>query len=199
MPQLANLFLADEAAPWRQAGFTVVADAVWLGPVGIILGNKSTRRAWAFHGIGAGELDGLETRPAVHGIAAIDHPNGATGVDHVVIASKDLERTTTALAEVDIHLRRTRNLTDGVTQQRFFWAGETILELIGPRTAEIDPGPLSLWGLALVVDDIERAVTLLGERCTSPKAAVQPGRMICAIRTQELGISLPIALMTPHR
>ncbi len=199
MPQLTNLFLPDTAEPWREAGFTVVDDAVCVGPVGIILGQNGEQRAWAFHGIEASELDGLETRVSVTCPAAAVHANGATGVDHVVIASKDLDRTTAALSRVGIDLRRTRDLKDGVTQQRFFWAGETILELVGPRTAELDPGPLSLWGLALVVDDIERAATLLGDRCSKPRDAVQPGRRICAIRTRELGISLPIALMTPHR
>ncbi len=198
MPQLTNLFLPDPPEPWREAGFSVVDDAVRIGPVGIILDQDGRQRAWAFHGIEANELDGLETRVSVTCPAAA-HANGATGVDHVVIASKDLDRTTAALSGIGIDLRRTRDLQDGATQQRFFWAGETILELVGPRTAELDPGPLSLWGLALVVDDIERAAALLGDRCSKPRDAVQPGRRICAIRTRELGISLPIALMTPHR
>lgn len=199
MPQLTNIFLPDPAEPWRQAGFTVIDDAVWLGPVGISLGHTGTTSAWAFQGIEVSEFDGLETRASLPCPAVVLHANGATVVDHVVIASKDLDRTTAALSGVGIDLRRTRDLPDGVTQQRFFWAGRTILELVGPRMAEIDPGPLRLWGLALVVDDIDKAATLLGDRCSKPKEAVQPGRRICAVRTRELGISLPIALMTPHR
>ena len=41
-------------------------------------------------------------------------------------------------------------------------------------------------------------VGTLGERIGTPRDAVQEGRQIATIRTKELGISVPIALMTPH-
>ena len=82
-------------------------------------------------------------------------------------------------------------------QQRFFRMGEAILELVGPPQRAGD-GPCRIWGYALVTDDIDASAAHLGDRCSPPKPAVQPGRRIATIRTRELGIGPTIALMTPH-
>ena len=81
-------------------------------------------------------------------------------------------------------------------QQRFFRLGGVILELVGAAEPTGD-GPMSIWGLACNVADIDAAAQRLGPACGAPKDAVQPGRRIATVRTRDLGISLPIALMTP--
>jgi hypothetical protein len=40
-------------------------------------------------------------------------------------------------------------------------------------------------------------VTFFQGACNPPKDAVQPGRRIATLRTRELGLSVPIAFMTP--
>src|SRR3546814_14218381 len=75
--------------------------------------------------------------------------------------------------------------------------GEVTLELVGPPRATGDD-PCRIWGYALVTDDIDASAAWLGDRCTPPKPAVQPGRRIATVRTRELGIGPTIALMTPH-
>jgi len=52
--------------------------------------------------------------------------------------------------------------------------------------------------LALECDDLDLAAHRLGEALGTVKDAVQPGRRIATVRTKELGISVPIALMSPH-
>jgi hypothetical protein len=78
--------------------------------------------------------------------------------------------------------------------------GEVILEVIqvpdeSPMLADPD-GPARLWGISFLVDDLERAAMVLGERLGPPRDAVQPGRLIATVR-REAGLGCPVALMTP--
>ncbi|MGB0501850.1 MAG: glyoxalase, partial [Acidimicrobiales bacterium] len=95
--------------------------------------------------------------------------------------------------------RRTRRFQVGVETRRqdFFWLGDVILELVGVDGAE-GTGDATFWGLALECDDLDLAARRLGEALGTVKDAVQPGRRIATVRTKELGISVPIALMSPH-
>src|SRR5690606_15388461 len=109
--------------------------------------------------------------------------------------SPDLDRTIDALVATGLELRRVRDL--GARQQAFFWLGEPILELVGPKEPS-GTGPSRFWGLACTVDDIDRTAASLGEACGQPKDAVQPGRRIATLRHEPLGMSVPVAFMTPH-
>ncbi len=88
--------------------------------------------------------------------------------------------------------------TDGEPRrQAFFWLGDVILELVGRDDLE-RPGPARFWGLAMSCNDLDAAAALLGRYLDAPKAAVQAGRTIATLQTSELGISVPIALMSPQ-
>ena len=51
---------------------------------------------------------------------------------------------------------------------------------------------------AVFVDDLDATVAWLGpDAVSAPRDAVQPGRRIASIR-REVGLGLPVALMTPH-
>ena len=80
-------------------------------------------------------------------------------------------------------------------QQVFFRAGEVILEMVGPVEPNGD-GPAGFYGLAVNVDDLDATKAHLGDRCTDPKDAVQPGRRIATLKTRDLGIATAIAFMT---
>jgi hypothetical protein len=82
-------------------------------------------------------------------------------------------------------------------RQTFFWLGDVILELVGADEPEGD-GPSKVWGLALTCSDLDATAATLGDKCGDPKPAVQRGRRIATLRTSALGISIPIALMSPH-
>jgi hypothetical protein len=200
---LDALVVGDDPAAWAAAGFAVDGDDVAIGGVRIVCtGDGGGADRWRLRADD-------EVPPSVDGIATTAtsqdppepgvHPNGVVGFDHVVLRSPDLDRTTAALAMLGLDLRRTRDvdLGESSVQQRFFRMGEVILELVGPPSPTGD-GPCRIWGYALVTDDIDASAVHLGDRCSPPKPAVQPGRRIATIRTRELGIGPTIALMTPH-
>lgn len=116
------------------------------------------------------------------------------GVDHVVVNTPDLQRTSDALAgATGAPLKRVRDAGNGV-QQGFHRLGGVIVEIVS--TPETPDGPAMFWGLVFVVDDLENVFNHVGPDVLSPpKPAVQPGRIIAAFRSAaQLGV--PCALMT---
>jgi hypothetical protein len=81
-------------------------------------------------------------------------------------------------------------------RQAFFRIGEPILEVVGPSEPDPRGGPARFYGIALTVTELDTALALLGDRIGGAKPAVQPGRQIATIR-DTVGLSLPVALMTP--
>ena len=122
------------------------------------------------------------------------HANGVTHIDHVVVITPDLERTTAALAAVGLEPRRTREAGGG-RLQRFFRLGEVVLEVVGPAEPA-GAAPASFWGLAFTVADIDAAARVLTGRIGEPRRAVQQGRRIATLRTGP-EVSVPVALMSP--
>ncbi len=138
-------------------------------------------------------------RPGNHDDDPVHHPNGVTGIDHIVVMTDDLDRTSAALRASGFEPRRRRAIpkSDPPRSQIFWWAGPVIIELVGPDAARGN-GPASIWGLALTTPDLDATGELLGEAMSTPRDAVQEGRRIAGIRGKELGLSVPLALMTPH-
>lgn len=126
------------------------------------------------------------------------HANGAERLDHVVMTTPTVSRSIAALEQSGFELRRIREIPPN--QQAFFWAGETIIELVGPAE-ETTPTtkPAKLWGLAFTSGDLALAAEHLGDRLSSPKDAVQAGRQIATLRGNDIGVSVPIVLMSKHK
>lgn len=208
--QLLELRVGDMPTAWSSAGFTVDDDIVVIDGVRIALVGSLGRRGIISAAIaGAGDaIDGLgihspapdhRSRPSPRPTGSA-HPNGVTTIDHVVVATGDCDRTTAALQSMGIETRRTRQFDlAGIAQrQTFFWLGDVILELVGPAAPSAGAGPAEYWGLALQSADLDTTAAELGDRCTPPKSAVQPGRRITTIKTRDLGISTALAIMSPH-
>jgi hypothetical protein len=124
-----------------------------------------------------------------------DHPLGVTAIDHVVVFTPDLRRTTTAFEAAGIELRRLREPAEPgpPLRQAFFRLGEVIVELVeADRGGE---GPARFWGITFRVADIDACAALLGERLGEIRGAVQPGRRIATVR-RRAGLGLPIALIS---
>jgi hypothetical protein len=201
-PVLRGLTVGDPPEAWERAGFAVDGDRLAIDGVTIrLLGDGGPR------GIVSWELDHPNPRAAdglVHddvGAPArpADHPNGAALVDHLVARTPDVERTTDALAELGVTVRRT---VDGVRgdadrRYRFFLLGTCVLELIGP-VVPTGRDPARFVGLALATYDLDATAAWLGDACDDPHDAVQPGRRIATVRHRELGISVPLAFLTPR-
>lgn len=204
------LEIAGDAAAWRAIG--LVVDESGLIPLHgtslrVVPPARSDRSdevglvGWALSGLDASDDgaqidDGLPTRvvdrrPPVFA----DHPLGANGLDHVVVMTADLERTSSAIGIATGHeLRRIREV--GEMRQGFHRMGRggLIVELV--TRPEIPAGPGRFWGLVINVDDIDAACDVIGPALIGPpKEAVQPGRRIATVR-REAGLGLPVALMT---
>lgn len=193
--------IGDDIDAWRAAGFRTDDDAITVGATAIECsgdGRSPAWRLWADDKL-PGDLDGIPitlapSRREPHGTT---HPNRVVEIDHVVLQSPDLDRTTEAFERLGTGCRRIREVpgSEPAMQQRFFRFGPVILELVGTATPRGD-GPASIWGFAFTVDDIDVAAAHLGSACSAPKDAVQPGRRIATVRTRDLGISLPVAFMS---
>jgi hypothetical protein len=203
---LTDLLVADPPEPWREAGFAVDDDgSCRVGAVRIRLVGRDRGKGivgWGLGGAPAGttDLDGVPTTASRSAPAEpATHPNGVTHLDHLVLLSPDLTRTTAALEGVGLDVRRERDgiINGASVRQVFFRLGEVILEVVGsPDT--VNEGPSSLWGLTHVVSDIDAAARLLGDRTAPVKDAVQPGRRITTLRHRDLGMSVRTALISPH-
>lgn len=201
--ELDAVIVGDESDAWEDAGFTVEGGRVDVAGLTIECRGDGSAPRWRLRdhdGAERSDLDGIATEwtdEATTGDTT-PHANRVVALDHLVVASPDLDRTTNAFADCGVDCRRIRDVpgSDPAMQQRFFRLGPTIIELVG-RANRSGTGPASIWGLAFTVDDIDAATAHLGPACGAPKDAVQPGRRIATVRTRDLGISLPIALMTP--
>lgn len=206
---LTELLVGDDPAAWKDAGFSVDAGFTRIGPVTVRFGGGANGEgqqrgvlSWNLAGLaGSDDLDGLpttrhDTPPATD---PASHPNGVRGLDHVVVISPDLARTVATFEAHGLEVRRVRDVgtPDAPRQQVFFWIGEPILELVGPTSPSGD-GPARIFGLALITDDLDATAATLGERVGRVKDAVQPGRRIATLRHRDLGLSVPIAFMSPH-
>jgi hypothetical protein len=203
-PAVCALTVADEPDAWRAAGFTVDGDTTRIGAIDVHLvgrGDAKGVRGWTWSDLpGRGPIDGLETDTADSTRPVpMQHPNGSTIIDHVVVVTPQLDRTIAAFAARSIEVRRVRD-TDQYGppfRQVFFRGGETIIELIGPtEPAEDDERPAHFYGLAFTVADLDTSATRLGDGVGSIKDAVQPGRRIATLRHRNYDISVPIAFMS---
>jgi hypothetical protein len=178
---LAALEVAGDADAWRAAGFAVDNDDT------VRAGHLAMRIGRGERGIGAWHLaDAPETEPATH-------PNGTVLLDHLVVFTDDPDRTTKHYEALGLPFKRERAIGNG-TAQRFFRAGEVIIELVGPIP---DVEGERLWGLAFTVNDLDACARLLGDALGAVKDAVQPGRRIATLRHKQCGLTVPIAFMSP--
>ena len=197
--QLTVVELGDEPSAWTAAGFTVVDDVVRLGRTAVHLtGLGGWFRGWRLDGVDT-TIDGLPTTSPDSARGSTDgpeasHPNGCTTIDHVVILTGDNDRTIGSFEQAGLDVRGNRiTETYGFpARQTFFWAGEVIVELIGPETDELrNDNPVRVFGLALVARDLDETKQWFGDRMGLVKDAVQSGRRIGTVRHKEFGISLP--------
>jgi Glyoxalase-like domain len=210
---LTQITIGDDPAAWAAAGFSVANGVTRVGEVDFRLVGAEGGRGILGWDLGGEAIDGL---PYVSAVVPADHAtvhaNGATLIDHVVIASPDLDRTVAAFATAGFPIRRERVAENfgAPIRQCFAKSRDVILELIGGVEPEADGAALSrrasspsgefaraqFVGLALNVSDLDTLAADLGSGIGSIKAAVQPGRRIATLRHREFGISVPIAVMT---
>jgi catechol 2,3-dioxygenase-like lactoylglutathione lyase family enzyme len=206
---LDELTLAGAPDAWRACGFRVDGGTCVVGDVRIRLAEGGAGKGlsgWSLRDIESTELDGLSTtrseRPPPNEEHA--HPNGVSGLDHVVAITPNLDRTVAALQGAGLDLRRVREepTPAGAPRQAFFRLGAVILEVVQEPEEAIERAggdgdrPAFFWGLALIAPDLDATVVSLGDRVGEIRDAVQSGRRIATLR-RCAGLSVPIALITP--
>jgi hypothetical protein len=206
-----ELTIADEPARWAALGFDVADGECQIGSVRLrFSGTGKGLAGWSLRGAHSAQLDGLPTTLSARPLPppAPAHPNGVLAIDHVVAASADLDRSIAALQAAGLDLRRVREqpTPGGAPRQAFFRLGAEILELIqepAATTASSPQGeragaserPVRFWGLALLVEDLDRTAALLARHLSDVRPAVQPGRRIASVR-RTAGLAVPLALMS---
>jgi hypothetical protein len=203
--ELAALQIADPPEAWDALGFTVLDDGVivlggvelWLGATGRGITGWTLRRVSVHRDID-GLPTGVTTDPPPRTRPRPPHPNGAMGIDHVVVTTPDFDRTAAALEDAGIALRRVRDAAGGF-RQGFRRLGPAILEIVEAPT--MPAGPARFWGLVVVVADLVGLRAQLAGRGPSPlgeiRDAVQPGRQIATLDAAA-GLSPRIAFMDPE-
>ena len=193
-PELIALRLADPADRWEALGFTVDNDVCSLGGVSLVLGAPGVGiTGWEVTGVRSA-VDGLPTTTGSAVPPPARHPNGAAGVDHIVVVTPEFDRTKLALEGAGMPLRRT---VAGPNENRmgFRRLGPAILEVV--ESPDGPPGPARFWGLVVVVEDLEALASRLGDRLGSIRDAVQPGRRIATLR-ESAGLGQAVAFMSPE-
>jgi catechol 2,3-dioxygenase-like lactoylglutathione lyase family enzyme len=211
--RIVEIEVADDPSAWADAGFAVDGDAVALGPLSIRLVGwpaDGTRGivGWTLTGVAVegGSLDGLATavtEPRTAPLPQPTHPNGVTGLDHVVVLTPDLDRTIAAVERAGAKLRRVRDTESygSPMRQAFFRFGPTIVEVVSGDTGTGLPAadaPASWFGLAVDVDDLDETAAVLGDGLGAIKPAVQDGRRIATLRHRSFDVSVAIAAMDHH-
>lgn len=214
--RLVEVVLGDDADAWRRAGFAVDADGCFTvgGVLFCCTGDGRGITRWALASdqptAGTADVDGLPTSWTSAGAEADPtpevagrHANGAELLDHVVVTSPHRERTVAAFAEhlgLEPRRRAEHEVAGRRMVQTFFVLRPTVVEVVSAPPGDDDGGdaPSSFWGLAFTVTDLDATSSLLGGAASRPRAAVQPGRRIASLRHAEVGVSVPVAFLTPR-
>jgi hypothetical protein len=218
MTTIADLWLSSSIEPWHRLGFSSFSvgqpDGLSVSCISIAgLGFRflpeiaapsasgSYATGWTVRSDDATthSVDGVATRviAELQPMPELTHQFAVTAIDHVVITTGSLERTCGAITEqLGLPLKRIRDAGHGV-RQGFHRAGSLILEIVerpdlAPETSA------EIWGVVFVVDDLDSAIAWLGpDAIGAPRDAVQHGRRIASIK-KDVGLGLPVALMSPH-
>jgi hypothetical protein len=192
--RLAALRAPGGSEPWEQLGFTISDGSIALANGAIRLGGDVALLVDAPDR----EVSGIDGVAVGSGsvVPAVGHDNGAIELDHIVLMTDSLERTSAATeAALGLPCRRVRDT--GSVRQAFHRFDDTaaargcIVEIV--ENARV--GAPVIWGLVVVVDDLDVAVVRARGLISPPKPAVQPGRRIATVG-RAAGLPLAVAFMT---
>jgi len=225
------LEITDDPGLWARVGFEVVDGVTVINGVehrlvgpGAASGDGGADETatgvvgWGVSGVPAdvGDIAGITTTvveepPVLTGEER--HPNGVYRTDHLVVRTTDTPATAAAFEALGLEIKGKRSTASGGAKvdMRFAWAGDTLLEIVGPpepasasgesaasgESTAAESAAARIAGIAYVSADLDGTAARLGDWSTTPIDAVQPGRRIAALRT-EAGSSVPMAFMTPH-
>ncbi len=198
MARITQLTVGGSSAAWSSLGFSLDDSCCAFGDVVVRIDSDHEPGfvSWTLGDVVVSEPpDGLMTTfdDRCVSVASASSILDVVGIDHVVVMTNDLERTTSAIARVTGEpLKRVREAGDGI-RQGFHRLGSVIVEVVeNVRVAQTH-----LWGFVLTVNNLDDVVAHVGPDVIGPpRDAVQPGRRIATIRSG-VGLGVPVALITP--
>lgn len=202
MTRLATVRIPAAPERWAALGFDTTGGVAALANGAIeFAGDRPGSSALGVTGLErACTVDGLDVGPAsAH--PATHHPNGARAIDHVVVMTDSLDRTSQAI-ESSLGLERRRLRETDTVRQAFHRFADPIDAPAGERGCIIElvenqrvTAP-EFWGLVVIVDDLDALHESHPDLVARPKPAVQPGRRIATAR-READLGTAVAFMTP--
>lgn len=191
-PRLEAIEIAADPDAWRACGFDVPPDAVFgTGGVAVrVLESGAAVRIRLSRPVAG--LDRCEAAAAPQSV----HPNGVTGVDHIVIATSSPDDVTSALVAAGAELRATRQARHGEleVEQRFFPLPGGMIELV---CAPPWPRAATVWGVTFECADPADVARRWPGLVAAPHAALQPGRTITTV-LGEARLGTRVALISPR-
>ncbi len=119
-------------------------------------------------------------------------PAPDTRLDHLVIRSRDPERTLALLGgRLGLELRLDRSNPDWGTRLLFFRCGDLVVEVTHALDAGVTEGPDSLWGLTWRVPDVTATHARLGAAgvpVSTLRTGRKPGTRIFTVRDGAAGV-----------
>jgi predicted enzyme related to lactoylglutathione lyase len=211
MPRLAECEVGGHPGPWEKLGLRCDNEYVFIGDVKFRFSPDSagfvswTFASPAFTGGTDDSIDGVTTYRVTQLTndsdlyklgSTIDAGVQILGLDHLVLMTDDLERTSAEVERVlGVQCSRVRDAGNSV-MQAFHKLDNTIIEIVsGPH---VEHHGARLWGCVVTVDDIDAWYAAVGSEVASPpRTAVQPGRQITTVR-ESVGLGVAVAVMSPH-
>jgi hypothetical protein len=202
--RVSELVIGGSRANWALVGINFSQDGVFA------IGELSLRidvslppglHSWALSNVDStlSSIDGIPTTEILANARQVEKEAREfvlqpLGIDHVVVNTPDLERTSQALHEATgAELKRIRDAGNGM-RQGFHRLGDVIIEIVSAPS--IPAGSATLWGFVLNVADVNEVAAYLGPDVLSPpKPAVQKNRLIATFRGA-VGLGVPVALMS---
>lgn len=209
MTTVAEFVIGGRIEPWQAIGVNfALPDRAFVGNTWLhfnahlapglqswaLCVDASESRTKTIDGLATNFVDHVPPAPDLNDVSSGGPRLDIVGVDHVVINTPDLQRTSDAIAlATGAQLKRVRD-AGGDVQQGFHRLGGVVIEIVS--SPKMPPGVATFWGFVLTVDNIDAMYDFVGPDVLSePKPAVQPGRRIATFRSGA-HLGLPCALMT---
>jgi hypothetical protein len=202
--RIGELVIGGSRANWALVGINFSHAGVFaIGDIALRIDETLPpgMHSWSLSNIDSAivSIDGIPTTRNI-GTGRIEHSDtrgfvlAPLGIDHVVVNTPELERTSDALHQATgAELKRIRDAGNGV-RQGFHRLGDVIIEIVSAPS--MPASVASLWGFVLNVADLNEVAAYLGPDVLSPpKPAVQKNRLIATFRGA-VGLGVPVALMS---
>ena len=201
-----ELIIGGSIQPWINVGIPFDVNGRFMaGDVALQIDDQLTHgiHGWSLLDsvMQVPSIDGIPTRhESGHSSLIAPHQTRVDGfslqisrIDHLVVATDDLMRTSDSLSEATGAPRLRIREGEGGVQQAFHRMGEVIIEIVTAPNAESTKA--SICGIAFLATDLNHAADYLGpDVLGKPKPATQKGQVVASFRSAA-GLGVPCVLM----